>query len=56
MLYGRRDSRYRTYYTMLYGRRDSRYRSYHYNNIIIIICCMEGERVDIELITTITLL
>ena len=40
---------------MLYGRRDSRYRTYHYNNIII-RCCMEGEIVDIELITIITLL
>ena len=38
---------------MLYGRRDSRYRTYHYNNIII-RCCMEGEIVDIELITIIT--
>ena len=35
---------------MLYGRRDSRYITYHYNNIII-RCCMEGEIVDIELIT-----
>ena len=39
---------------MLYGRRDSRYRTYHYNNIII-RCCMEGEIVDIELITIIIL-
>ena len=31
---------------MLYGRRDSRYRTYHYNNIII-RCCMEGEIVVI---------
>ena len=30
--------------------RDSRYITYHYNNIII-RCCMEGEIVDIELIT-----
>ena len=37
---------------MLYGRRDSRYRTYHYHNIII-RCCMEGEIVDIELITII---
>ena len=37
---------------MLYGRRDTRYRTYHYNNIII-RCCMEGEIVDIELITII---
>ena len=53
---------------MLYGRRDSRYRTYHYNNIIIRCCmegeinniiiryCMEGEIVDIELITIIILL
>ena len=40
---------------MLYGRRDSRHRTYHYNNIII-RCYMEGEIVDIELITIITLL
>ena len=39
---------------MLYGRRDSRYRTYHY--YIIIRCCMEGEIVDIELITIIILL
>ena len=37
---------------MLYGRRDSRYRTYRYNNIII-RCFMEGEIVDIELITII---
>ena len=37
---------------MLYGRRDTRYRTYHYN----IRCCMEGEIIDIELITVITLL
>ena len=37
---------------MFYGRRD---RTYHYNNIII-RCCMEGEIVDIELITIIILL
>ena len=43
------------YYKMLYGRRDSRYKTYHYNNIII-RCCMEGEIVDIELITIIILL
>ena len=35
---------------MLYGRRDSRYRTYYYNNLII-RCCMEGVIVDIELIT-----
>ena len=40
---------------MLYGRRDRRYRTYHYNNIII-RCCMEGDIVDIELITIIILL
>ena len=40
---------------MLYGRRDSRQRTYHYNNIII-RCCMEGEILDIELITIIILL
>ena len=40
---------------MLYGRRDSRYRTYHYNNTII-RCCMEGEIVDIELIIIIILL
>ena len=39
---------------MLY-RRDSRYRTYDYYNIII-RCCMEGETVDIELITIIILL
>ena len=43
------------FYKMLYGRRDSRYRTCHYNNIII-RCCMEGETVDIELFTIITLL
>ena len=57
MLYGRRDSRYRTFYynniiirCCMEG--ESRYRTYHYNNIII-RCFMEGEIVDIELITII---
>ena len=40
---------------MLYGWRDSRYRTYRYNNIII-RCCMDGEIVDIELIAIIILL